>query len=169
MGPATSKQSAWRGLLISKSHLEGQFAKFYPNGITTGKSLSDIYDDMCDAGFTTETHVLLSWCSTVDLEAFMRGYHQRNQLIDRKAPYLRELLHNGDNILQAVDLRCIIGAFLKLPCYQLGYVFRALTGRTFIAHRADNNVRATIEVLRILLEKTYRWFPELYRDVEIWV
>jgi hypothetical protein len=59
------------------------FSRFYPGSLTTtGMSLAAVGDHLRDAGFSPQTHHILSWYSSMDIAVVCRALLGHSQLFD---------------------------------------------------------------------------------------
>jgi hypothetical protein len=86
------------------------FTKFYRSDTASGMSLAAVGKFIRDAGFTPNTHRIVSWYTPVDVYIFRRALLGHSQLIDMTpTPSLMELYSNdGATCLQPYNLATIV-------------------------------------------------------------
>jgi hypothetical protein len=136
------------------------FMNFY-NGVTTnGMSLSAVGRFLRTAGFSIETHTLLSWYTMIDMYVVCRALLGHDQLLDSTLPsQLTSLVDQHRKSIQPFDIARMMGRCTDLGNLRLGYVFRSmfLIQRQLRMHDPDNNTLAMVQILHVAKGRSEKW------------
>ena len=137
-----------------------QYERHYKAACTHGMTLSAIGEFLRDAGFTTATHVLLSWWTSIDCEVICRALLGNDDLFETTPK--NELFAAVDGFIacsQPFNLAWIVRHCSKLSSMRLGYVFRSLfpDQRTLEMHVADNDTLALVQISHFVGFASQRW------------
>jgi hypothetical protein len=138
------------------------FSRFYSGSSTTkGMSLAAVGQHLRKAGFTPQTHRLLSWYTPIDLNVICRSLLGDSQLFN-ETPADKLRLH-----VQAVDRECLqlfdvarmMRGCTNLSACRLGYTFRSLfpAERDLQMHDPDNDTLAMVKVFHVLRRASRGW------------
>ncbi|KAH5703725.1 hypothetical protein HBI18_255280 [Parastagonospora nodorum] len=135
-------------------------SKFYTGLKTHGLTLREVGEAIRKAGFSPDTHRVLSWHSSVDVFIFHRALLGDGALLSpRTESKLGSLLDSGGrNCLQPFNVAVMLQHCSDLAYTRCGYVFRSLLpGISMEMHLADNDTFAMYQIYKRLMLESAPW------------
>lgn len=149
------------GSTLSVSMRTPYFTKFHHAATTSGMSPASVGDHLRAAGFSPETHRIISWYSKIDVCVFGRALHGHSHLIDLTPTVRLSGLNDKYNqpVLQTYNLSHIVKASISLEFQGCGFVYRSLfqTGEPLEMHLPDNDTLAMARIYRLFIQETAVW------------
>lgn len=133
---------------------------YYHSDRTSGFTLAAVGDAMRAANFNPDTHMILSWYSSIDMVAVGRALRGDNSLISAKdsTKYQHLLDSKGEDCFQPVNLGPLIKHCTNLPLGRLGFVHVTFCkAAPLIMHLPENDTLALYDVYHKFLEVSRGW------------
>jgi len=127
---------------------------------TTGLQLASIGDALRKAGFHTDTHRVISWWSSIDMQVFSRAIRGDSKLVSprhQNQTFLQLCDSLGRPSLQPINFGYLIKHCTNLGHLSLGYVHRSLFDKNLEMHDAGNDTLAMYDIYQWFLTNTRDW------------
>ncbi|KAH4308175.1 hypothetical protein HBH79_114170 [Parastagonospora nodorum] len=141
-------------------HLVPYMRKQYRDNKTVRLSLASVGDCVREAGFSPDTHRVISWYSSLDIAIFNRALRGHSEVFDTTPFTTLAALEDarGINCLQPVNFCHALKRCSNLVSVRCGFVYRSIfPGKWLQMHNSDNDTLVANEILQYLLCEMEKW------------